>query len=338
MPTPPSRRLQTALAVAVAGVLCWAGLTFRPRRAEIRAWPEVVASQPDRPDGAAGFPKSVRHPDGTVARLAAPAQRLVLASTTLVDFVSALVPRARVAAVCAQAFTASALALEPERWRDVPTYDRFTAETVLSFHPDLVLCNDYNEPQTATALQRTGVPVVVLPGPTTLDECRRTLDLLGRVLGAERESLALQGDLERRVAGLAAAPPLLPRRRALCFTHNPTGSWTGGASTLHDEALRLAGLDNAAALFGITGHAALRIEQILAMDPDLLVLDAPVGGGRGTLQFLRENPTLGRLPALVAGHFVELHSALYATGSHSVLDAAETIAAHARAFFAESKR
>ncbi len=315
------RRAQTALAIAVAAVLCWAGLTFRPRRSVEAGWPTVTG---------ATFPKRVRLPDGDEFELPAAPQRVVLASATVVDFATALIGKERVAAVCSHAFTASALAFDPQPWRDVVAHDRFTAEIVLACRPDLVLCNDYNDQQTALALRRAGVPVLVLPGPTTLADCARSIDVLGQVLGVEAKAAALQADLTQRVQAMQQQAPSGARPRALCFTHNPTGSWTGGVRTLHHEAILLAGLDNAAALGGIEGHAAISTEQILALDPDLLIVDAPVGAGRGSLQFLRENPTLSRLRALVAGHVVELPAALYSSGSHHVVAAAEAIAAAAR--------
>ncbi|MEZ5965213.1 MAG: ABC transporter substrate-binding protein [Planctomycetota bacterium] len=329
MPSSSSRVLQTAIAVGVAGALCWVGLSFEPARGERVAWPSVAGTS---------FPKTVHHADGADFVLPQPPVRVLIASTTLVDFLTGLLPRERVAAVCAQASTVSTLALGATAWRDLPTYDRFATEIVLGFRPDLVLCNGYNDPQTTTALQRVGVPVVVLPGPASIADCRRSVSLLGQVLGIEADAARLVADIDRRVTALQERAGNRPWRSALCFTHNPTGSWTGGSGTLHDEALRLAGLENAAARRGLRGHGQVTVEEILAMNPDLLVVDAPVGEGRGSLRFLRENATLAALPALASGRVVELHPALYSAGSHLVLDAAEAIAAARRRFFPETKR
>jgi iron complex transport system substrate-binding protein len=312
--------VQTLLAVAVAVTLCWAGLTFRPQRARAVAWPTV--------DGMT-FPKQVCTAEATFT-LASPPQRVVLASVTVVDFATALLDSSRVVALCAQAFTASALARDPGPWAALPRHDRFTAELVLACEPDLVLCNDYNDQQTAQALRAAHVPVLVLPGPSSLAECEQTLDLLGAVLGVQDRAAALRADMRGRVQARREATAGQARRRALCFTHNPTGSWTGGTHTLHDAALDLAGLDNAAGGAGITGHAPISSEQIVALDPDIVVVDAPVDGGRGSLQFLRENRTLAQLRAVREGQVIELPAALYATGSHHVVTAAEAIAAALR--------
>jgi len=324
-----SRTLQTLVAAAVAGALCWAGLTFEPHRGSRLVWPTVTGG---------GFPKTVRNADGSEAELRSPPRRVVLASTTLVDFAATLLPRAHVAAMCAQALTASTLARDPTWGEGVPVYERFTTETVLAFAPDLVLCNGYNEPQTAAALLRAGVPVMVLPGPGSLADCERTVLLLGEVLDTQAEADVQVAAMERRAAALRDRAARGERRRGLCFTYNPTGSWTGGTGTLHDEALRLAGLSNAAAEAGIRDHAQVSVEQVLAMDPDVLVVDAPLRQGRGTLQFLRESGSLRDLRALRAGHVVELPQALYATGSHLVLDAAEAIAAAVDGFSDPSGR
>jgi iron complex transport system substrate-binding protein len=323
------RRLQTLLALAVAGLLCWAGLAFRPRRTGAVAWPVIARGE---------FPREVRLPDGSAFTLATPPRRVVLASATVVDFATALVGRDRIAALCEQAFTASAIALDPEPWRGLPTHARFTAEVVLACAPDLVLCNDYNDQQTTDALRKAGVPTLVLPGPSTFAECLRALELVGAALGADAEAAALLASLRRRADALPGQRGGEPQRRGICFTYNPTGGWTGGTRTLHHEALVLAGLANAAAAAGIEGHAPLGIEQLVGMDPDLLVVDAPVGAAYGSLHFLRENPVVAALPAVRSGHVLELHPALYATGSHHVLDAAESIATAAARLPAERGR
>ena len=315
------RAVPTLLAGVAAGALCWAGLTFEGRRSVPAAWPTVEGDT---------FPRTVRLPDGGTFTLTRAPRRIVLASATVVDLATALVGPERVAGLCSLAFVASALTLAPEPWRAIPTHDHFTAEAVLAVQPDLVLCNDYNDQGTAAALRRAGVPVLVLPGPANLADCTRSLALLGAVLGVEDRAFALERDLDRRVRALRDAAPPPPRKRALCFTCNPTGSYTGGPGTLHHEALVLAGFANAAAEAGIEGHAPISVEQIGALDPDLLVVDAPPDGGRGSLAFLRENPILSRLRALTTGAVVELPQALYATGSHHVVAAAEAIAAGVR--------
>ncbi len=292
-------------------------LTPGCERAVVQFRPPRVSSGP--------FPREVTWPSGESLTIPAPPRRVYLASTTVVDFAAALLAPERVAGLCAHARTASILALEPTRWPDLAEHERFVAEPVLALAPDLVLCSEYNDANTVAALRRAGIALLPVPAVNSLDEALATLALLGRALGEETKADALIAQCQARRAKLPAAASTT--RRALCFTHNPTGSWTGGRGTLHDEALRLAGLHNAAARVGMTGHLPITSEQILALDPDLVVLDLPVGGGRSSLSLLRENPALARLRALATGQVVELPAALYATGSHHVLDAAERIAA-----------
>lgn len=313
------------LAIGFAVAMAWPTLTAC-RRTDTAALPTISPGD---------FPRTLRWANGRSLTLRQPPQRIYLASSTVVDFAVALLDRKRVVGLCAQAHSASILALDATAWRDLPSHERLVAEPILALQPDLVLCSEYNDANSVAALERAGVAVLSLPGANSLDEASAMLSLLGAALGEEHRAAQLLADGQTRRRALEQAAPT-PRLRALCFTHNPTGSWTGGRRTMHDEALRLAGLDNAAG--HLDGHVPITAEQILALDPDVLVLDLPVAGGRSSLQLLRENSALGRLRALADNRVVELPAALYATGSHHVLDAAERIATALRPKGVETRK
>ncbi len=311
--------------ISTAAVVALGALAFAWSRcvgsAAARPWPTVAPTP---------FPRVVRTADERAFELAAPPARVFLASASVVDFAIDLIGPERVVGLCEHAFTASALAFAPAPYARVPRHERFLAEPTLAATPDLVLCSDYNDPSTLAALAVAGVPVVAVPAVNSLEEAQRALDLIGHLLGADAPLASLRAELDRRCAALRARSAGRGRR-ALCFTHNPTGTWTGGRNTLHDEALGLAGLVNVATDAGIVGHAPIAVETILALDPDVIVLDAPVRGARGSRTQLTEHPALSHLRALVSGAVVELHPALYATGSHRVVEAAEVIAARVEA-------
>lgn len=310
-----ARRTLTSAAIVLALLLLL--LAQRGGPAPARVWPTVTRGP---------FPRTVQTTDGRTFALPAPPRRVFLASASVVDFALAFLGPDRIVGLCEHAFSASALAFAPGQFAHLPRHERFLAEPTLAAAPDLVLCSDYNDPSTLAALAQAGVQVVAVPAVNSLADARLALDLVGHLLGADAALATLHEDLDRRCASLAGRRGAKPLR-ALCFTHNPTGTWTAGRDTLTDDALNLAGLANAAIEAGIEGHAPIPVETILALDPDVIVLDAPVGTAHGSRAQLVEHPALSHLRALTTGAVIELHPALYATGSQHVVDAAEAIAA-----------
>ncbi|MGA0869733.1 MAG: ABC transporter substrate-binding protein, partial [Planctomycetota bacterium] len=91
------------------------------------------------------------------------------------------------------------------------------------------------------------------------------------------------------------------------------------------DILTLAGLENAAAANGRTGPVRLSLEQVLALDPDLLVIQLPHGEvDRSTERVLAHE--LSALRAVRAGHVHRMHPSLFSTTSHEMVRAAETLA------------
>ncbi len=255
----------------------------------------------------------------------APGQRVVGANTSLVDTVMALVPQERIAAIPQQALTWSFGAAAGDAEDDLATFPAFTAETVLGFAPDLVLCSVHSLPETVASLQAAGVRTVRFDFPTGLADVRSQLRQCAALLGAEDRARALEDELDDRIAALREARAGSPAWRTLLFDHDGNEGWSSAAATPAHDILTLAGLENAAAAGDRTGPVRLSLEQVLALDPDLLVIQLPHGEvDRSTERVLAHE--LSALRAVKAGHVIRMHPSLFSTTSHEMVRAAESLA------------
>jgi ABC-type Fe3+-hydroxamate transport system substrate-binding protein len=124
-----------------------------------------------------------------------------------------------------------------------------------------------------------------------------------------------------------------PKLRALCYSNFGEGGSTAGSETTLDEMMRLAGLTNAAAAIGRVGHGGLDFEQLLELDPDLILCSQPLrmqagpAGDRGgaSEQLLYAEPRLAGLRAVRERRVLSLPAWLFATGSHEIVHAAEEL-------------
>ena len=281
--------------------------------------------------------RELRLDDGRTVRVPVHPERVVVANTALVDGVVALIEPSRVAALCSQAFTWSSLADEPGPWRELPSFHEFTAETTLALEPDLVLASPFSQPETVATLNRTGLSVVRLTDPTTLDGVLARLATLGELLDARDRAATVTAGLRQRIAALEARAASRSRRpSAAVFTHSGSEGWSAGSDTLQHAALELAGLDNAIAERGVAGPYRLGFEGLLDVDPEILVVPAAFGEVESsTARTLRTHPSLEGLRAVRDDRIVEVPPALFSTTSHEIVTTAEAIA---RAIDAQDER
>lgn len=169
-----------------------------------------------------------------------------------------------------------------------------TAEEILALSPDLILTGPG---QVRTdVLDRLGLRAEVFPVPETvavsLEQVRRVAALVGR---SERGE-AMVARIETALA--AAAPPSGARRpSALVFM---PGGFASGPGTLMDEMMRRAGLDNAAARYGLRRTGTVPLERLIADPPDLLLAGEPTAGAPARAERLLRHPAIARVEAAMS--------------------------------------
>lgn len=258
-------------------------------------------------------------------------ERVVLADASVVDLVTALVTKDRVAGLCSQAFQWSHFAMDPqaaEAWRGVPTFDTYITEVVLGYDPDLVVCHSTNNPETTATLRELGIPLLQLEHPTDLGAVRRLLTRLGARLGVPENGQRALADLDRALARSGLGRNARQRWSGMYFGPDGAGGgWSAGKGTLAHSVLDHVGLRNGMA--GGSGHQRIATEQLIALAPDVLVISAEGGTPEGPVTELPEwarGDAMAVVPAVQHRRIVALHPARYSCGSQHLARAAQQIA------------
>ncbi|HVS16987.1 MAG TPA: ABC transporter substrate-binding protein [Planctomycetota bacterium] len=261
------------------------------------------------------------------------ARRVLPASARGIEFLADLIGPERIAGLPEQGFEYATLGAAEEEWGALPRFTTYLAEPVLALDPDLVLCDPWQSVDTNQRLAEAGVRVVLVPDTVSWGDGVRVLEELGRVLGVEARAAEVAADLERRVAALAERTAARGPLRALCYSNFGSQGFSAGSDTTIDEILRLAGLVNAAAQAGRRGHVTLSFEELIRLDPDVIVVSTPLhtdvghagdrgGASRGVLE---SEPSLAGLRAVRERRIVGLPPGLFACASQRVVDAAEVL-------------
>ena len=176
-----------------------------------------------------------------------------------------------------------------ERARGFPiTYE--SAEEILALRPDLVLASRHNALATREALKRLGIQVEVFATPETVAESLDQVGRVARILGHPERGAALVRRIEAAFAAAAPRPGARPIS-ALVFQAN---GFTAGTDTLVGELLRRTGFTNAAGRYGLKQWGNLRLENLIADPPELLL------GGQTAAGAPTWADRIGRHPALSA--------------------------------------
>jgi len=215
----------------------------------------------------------------------------------------------------------SAVAAEATKYPQITLGD---AETILRFHPTLVLVADYSRAELVEQVRRSGVRVLVFNRYATLDDAFANLRLLARELDADAPARAEQviADckerlrvLEKRLRGVAPVRVIAP---------STYGVIPGADTTVQDLCDHAAATNLAATLGHLKGHAAPPNEQMLTWPIDKVIL----GGNSvdSALASYRKLPPYEFMTAIKAGRVALLEPYMLSTVSHYRLAGYERLA------------
>jgi ABC-type Fe3+-hydroxamate transport system substrate-binding protein len=221
------------------------------------------------------------------------AARIVSLSPALTETVFALGGASQLVAVSDYCTLPSSLKLPRVGSSLTPSY-----EAIAGLHPSLVLCDDSAGVKRAelSALARCEF----LPW-LTLAEVVKSTARLGQLLGQPTAGVALARKLEARLSRQPAADA--PRVLLLLSydPDRPAELWFIRRNSLHGAALTAAGARNAVAR-DVPGLPRLGVEQLLEVDPDVVLIMPPPGSAPERQQELvRAFSALAPLRAVKAG-------------------------------------
>lgn len=143
--------------------------------------------------------------------------------------------------------------------------NRGRAEELLRLDPDLVLVGQYGAQRAARRLRELGFNVVEIPDAYSLEQLVQQLQALENVLGENRPLQKQRVLLDK----LLAQPRITETASALILSAN---NITYGSGMLEHQLLERAGFANLAAADGSEQLRRVSLEEVIAAQPDLLVL------------------------------------------------------------------
>lgn len=193
-------------------------------------------------------------------------------------------------------------------------------EAVIAIAPDLVLLSSAaDQIDRVTRLRQAGLTVCNLGTQRGVASLVPNARLIGALLGVDERADRFITTFTRRLAHVdASLPANHPRRRALYLGVFGREIYGGTIGTSYHDVLTAAGLIDVAATRH-KGWPKLSVEEIITLDPDVLVLSS------GSAAALRSLPGTTALRAVTDGHLLVLDDGLLEDAGPGLLDAAEAL-------------
>lgn len=210
----------------------------------------------------------------------------------------------------------------------IPTEGNIDAEAVIATNPDLVLLSTRRglEEGAAKVLEGAGIPVIILPNHwANTDEVISNIEIVGEALAVEDAADELVNSLKEGLVQEENDDASKPRVLALSNQAGQPFVVAGEAFPL--QLLQLAGGRDAGAELGFERSGPISAEQVIAAEPDAILLIDMNGSAEKIFDPLLDNDAIASLSAaspenvmLIEGRKVQ------AMGFDSTLEGRDAIA------------
>ena len=172
----------------------------------------------------------------------------------------------------------------PEAVLDLPDigggFAEYDLESIISLTPDLVIAGSINTPELVHSLEDLGLTVFYLSNPSDLEGTFTTIEKIGILSGHEESANELVKDLHSRVNAVTAALEGLEEKPTVYYeldASDATKPYTPGPNTFYTSMIEMAGGVNIGAELK-SEWAQISLEQLLVVDPDLILLGDAMWG------------------------------------------------------------
>lgn len=178
-------------------------------------------------------------------------------------------------------------------------------EQVLAWEPDLVVVTTRHtgEQDASSRLTATDVPVLSLTnGWSSSEAIIENLELIGAATGTAERSEELAEEIETGIRSVRELASTAKNAPSVAILSNQAGApFINAGGSLVSELVANGGGTNVADTIGIEQTMPIQPEQLIAADPDFVMLVDVAGRGEASFASLLENPAVAALPAVAEG-------------------------------------
>jgi iron complex transport system substrate-binding protein len=205
--------------------------------------------------------------------------------------------------------------------RRIPRLRDTAPERIIALNPDLVCVAPYNSADFLKVMERSGLPVYRNEAYHSIDEIEAGIIDLGKRVGEPARADEVVGRMRKRRKRLADQLRNIGHRPRVLFW---SAGFTSGQHTTIDDIIREAGGVNVAAEKDLQGPAEISPEQVIAADPDVILLSRWSADEREG--HIENHPLLRNLRAVQEKRVIAIEGRYLTSVSQYVVEGAERLA------------
>ena len=170
-------------------------------------------------------------------------------------------------------------------------------EMIVGLDPDLVLTNGSVE-YVMTQLDSLGITYIVLD-PKDIDGILKDIELAGEVTGTGKRAREVIEDMQDTILRVSAQVKDAPGVKVFYTfaTTDLNNPWTAGPDSFVDSLISIAGGENIAAK-ALVPWTQFSIEEVIAADPEVVIVDAGHGSALTPIAELKQHPVWQKITAI----------------------------------------
>ena len=209
---------------------------------------------------------------GRLVKMPARVQRIVALAPSITEIIYALGQEKRLVGVTRYSDYPEAANGLPK----VGSYVRLDLERIVALKPDICFgIREGNPKQQVQQIEALGIPVYIID-PRNLAGIMAAIKGMGTALDADGRAASLTREMGLRIAAVRRLAGASSSRPRVFFQVDAAPIITAGTNTFTHELITLAGGQNLGA--GPVPYPRLGWEQVLALDPEIVVITSMAGG------------------------------------------------------------
>jgi len=142
-------------------------------------------------------------------------------------------------------------------------------EVILKLHPDLVILGGHTSLDVVEQLEKAGIRTYRIQGYNSIREIEETILELGDLVGEPKRAAKIVEAMRSRLRSIAERTE--KSRPVRVLSYSPSG-FSAGQGTIFDDVVFYAGGRNLSAETGLQGFRKLPLEQLLLLDPEVIIV------------------------------------------------------------------
>lgn len=151
--------------------------------------------------------------------------------------------------------------------KTIPLAAGVSMEDLTALDPDLIICSNYSRPEQIKLYKSMGFPVVIVKGPTNVEEVKAAVRLIAAALNEKERGEKVAARMDEKLARIEQVLAGVEKPWPTALLISQMTSYGGPGSMYHDLLTR-AHIKNAMEKMGVANGQLMSPEKMVESDPD----------------------------------------------------------------------